>query len=245
MINRFRRAKQRKVTNINRHPWSPLQFYRNRKSRYDRLSLSRHAPTGGAFEVEITGDMDTEGCRSYRGGASDGDVEGVKSPVHRERDGNEDLMVDFNSIASSTSMLAQAPSRVLSAIVHEDSGAASTQDQVDVEEDVGDFVFAALTITLWGLSTYLALVYTDLALVLAFVGCVTAAMVGYIIPSALFFASYRNEVSAWLRHVCSSGFGGKGRGKLCPPRPPLVVPALLGVFGVSVMAIGLATLLAT
>jgi amino acid permease len=255
IINRCRRAKRRKAEN-NRMLWSPLQFYRNRKRRYDRLSLSRHAPTGGGFEAELRGG-------GSPGGETDGDVEGIKSPIqlfasHDERMlhrggglGYDDLGVrsgrrgeDEEVSVDLTQRPSASPNDRASTIVNEASSASLPQNQIDIEDDPNDFVFAALTITLWGLSTYLALVYTDLALVLSFVGCVTAAMVGYIIPSALFFASYRSEVSAWLQHI----FGGWRSDSGCKvppstPRPPLVVPALLGVFGVSVMAIGLATLL--
>lgn len=246
MIERYQSFERKKVQS-NRLPWSPLQFYRARRSssRYDRLSLSRHAHSGVPFETELrdissTVDMDqselhlNESPNSLAGGRG------------FEGGGDEEVIVDFRGstptsgdAANTTTAAAAAGVAIISTDRELSSGDTNEVSKADHHQN--DLIFTLLTIALWGLSTFLALVFTDLAVVLAFVGCVTAAMVGYIIPSALFFASYKVEVSTWLRYVC----GRCGSGQYAPPRPPLLVPALLGVFGLCVLGIGLATILLT
>jgi hypothetical protein len=92
-----------------------------------------------------------------------------------------------------------------------------------------------VTLVLWTFSTILALIFTDLAVVLSFVGCVTASMIGYIIPSFLFFVSYKEESLVLLQHIKTLNFDFSG----LTFRPYIfVIPTILFFFGFAVMIIG-------
>lgn len=92
-----------------------------------------------------------------------------------------------------------------------------------------------VTLVLWVSSTVLALIFTDLAVVLSFVGCVTASMIGYIIPSVLFFVSYKEDAFILRRQIISLNFDFTGM----TIRPfAFIVPTILFFFGFAVMLIG-------
>jgi amino acid permease len=112
---------------------------------------------------------------------------------------------------------------------------ADDHQTVEVECANNEVFRIFVTLFLWAFSTVLALIFTDLAVVLSFVGCVTASMIGYIIPSALFFVSYKEESLQLLEHIKSRNFDFSGLSF----RPYIfVIPTILFFFGFAVMFIG-------
>ncbi|CAM9383720.1 unnamed protein product, partial [Ectocarpus fasciculatus] len=101
-----------------------------------------------------------------------------------------------------------------------------------------------VTIMLWGSSTLLSLVFTDLEIVLSFTGCIAASMLGYILPAMMYFATNREDVQVDVATWNSSSLSYEPslRARIRNVKK-YFVPFILFVFGVCVMFIGLSTIL--
>ena len=70
------------------------------------------------------------------------------------------------------------------------------------------FAFYSITLVLFATSTIIALVCSDLGVVLALVGAVAASMLGYVLPACFFLAAHEDDIRSWHRIVFSSNYDG-------------------------------------
>jgi hypothetical protein len=106
------------------------------------------------------------------------------------------------------------------------------------------FVHVSVTILLWGTTLLIALVFSELSIVLALTGAVAASALGYIIPSLVYLRTYRHEVTkVMLSWDPASDYYQPNLLKRAALMKRFLLPIFLFVFGVITLFIGVGTVI--
>ncbi len=105
---------------------------------------------------------------------------------------------------------------------------------------LGSHVWISLMI--WGITMGVALVTSNVGIVLELVGAICATNLGYTFPSLLYIKIYSDEIntaiSAWNKH--SSNYNPSFFGRLGTLKT-FVLPYLVAAYGIAIMIIGTVT----
>lgn len=120
--------------------------------------------------------------------------------------------------------------------------ASSTTANEETTSSFAEFNHILVSLLLWLVSVIIAVAYGDLGVVMALTGALAASMLGYIIPSCIYFRTYENEWQAALSMWKKDSYEEKLSVRLRAMRP-FVIPLLMPVFGACACVFGVTTVL--
>jgi solute carrier family 38 (sodium-coupled neutral amino acid transporter), member 11 len=130
-------------------------------------------------------------------------------------------------------------------LIRESSSASSSDPMASVSSPPKPlFVHVSITLLLWGSTVLIALVFSELSIVLALTGAVAASALGYIIPSLVYLQTYRHEVNkVLLSWQPASEYFQPSLWRRVQGMRRFFLPAFLFVFGVMTLFIGVGTVI--
>lgn len=106
------------------------------------------------------------------------------------------------------------------------------------------FPHALVTLSLWGSAVTIAIVFSDLRIVLALTGALAASMLGYILPSLIYIRTFAVEWEAMKSVFSPSSHQYKPLlFERLKSTEQFILPVSLCLFGVMAMVIGVATVM--
>lgn len=145
-------------------------------------------------------------------------------------------------VATSSSSPPSSPKGVVDNVA---VGASHRQPPAeDTPLEVSYKTHCLVTLALWSSAVFIAIVFSDLSIVLALTGALAASMLGYIMPASLYFKTYEAE----FRQVVSSfNPNGESYEPMFQARinsiSRFIFPFLMLVFGIISMLVGVGSVI--